>query len=114
MAHAVVVRAAFLTTESLKDDVEALARVPLRYRSSAAQRLVPQQPPATKQKLPQTAMTESIQPIRNLLSGLALVTALAFVSPTLGALIVTTSNENGGAPSGPFTPSWVVNTNDSL
>jgi hypothetical protein len=59
-------------------------------------------------------MNEPNQPIRKLAGGLALAAALAFASPAAGALTVTTSNENGGAPNGPFTPSWGVNTNDSL
>jgi len=59
-------------------------------------------------------MNESTQPIRKLACGLLLAASLAFVGSAWGTLTVTTSNENGGAPNGPFTPSWVVNTNDSV
>src|SRR5580765_1200559 len=59
-------------------------------------------------------MKESTKRIRKLASCLVLAAALAFAGPASGALTVTTANENGGAPNGPLTPSWVVNTNTSL
>ncbi|MGC3959755.1 MAG: hypothetical protein QM813_18085 [Verrucomicrobiota bacterium] len=59
-------------------------------------------------------MKKPTQLTRNLASSIAFAAALAFANPASGALTVTTSNENGGAPNGPFTPSWVVNTNNSL
>src|SRR6185503_1426885 len=59
-------------------------------------------------------MSESTQPIRKLACSLLLAASLAFAGSAWGTLTVTTSNENGGAPNGPFTPSWVVNTNDSV
>lgn len=40
--------------------------------------------------------------------------AMMFTPCAFAALTITTSNENGGAPDGPFTPSWTVQTSGSL
>lgn len=51
---------------------------------------------------------------RKIGASLALVSLLALAGPASAALTVTTENQQGSVNTWPFTPSWAVNTNNSL